>query len=91
MLDPQSAVDQFTILDTGPRGFALVPREPGGVARVEVELGEDSLPASVVIIDPQGATNSMAFEGWSSAGLPPGERWLPEPPDGIECVAEPDR
>jgi hypothetical protein len=88
VLDPQSAVDRFTILDIESRGFALVPRQPGGVARVEVELGADSLPASVVIIDPQGATNSLVFEGWFGAGLPPGGQWLPEPPAAIECVAE---
>jgi hypothetical protein len=91
VLDPQSAVDRFTVLDTGNRGFALVPRQPGGVARVEVELGADSLPASVVITDPQGATNSLVFEDWSEAGLPPGGLWLPEPPTAVECVVEPSQ
>ncbi len=90
VLDPQRAVDRFTLLDMENRGFALIPREPGGVARVEVELGADSLPASVVIIDPQGATNSLVFEGWSDTGLPPGDPWLPEPPAAIECLTEPD-
>lgn len=91
VLDPQSAVDRFTILDIEGRGFALIPRQPGGVARVEVELGEDSLPTSVVIIDPQGATNSLVFENWASAEQPPGGQWLPEPPAPIECLAGSDR
>ena len=89
VLDPQGAIDRFTILEFGSRGFALVPRQPGGVARVEVELGEDSLPSSVVIIDPQGAKNSLDFEGWSAAESPPGGLWLPEPPATVDCLTEP--
>lgn len=88
VLDPQTAVDRFAIVDSGTRGFALIPRQPGGVVRVEIELGTDGLPASVVIIDPQGATNRLVFEAWVAADKPPGGRWLPEPPVGIECVAE---
>jgi hypothetical protein len=88
VLDPQSAVDHFAIVDSGTRGFLLVPRQPGGVARVEIDIGDDGLPASVTIVDPQGATNRLVFEGWAAAGLPPGGQWLPQPPSGIECVAE---
>ena len=88
VLDPQSAVDRFTIVDSGAHGFALVPRQPGGVARVEVEIGDDGLPASVVIVDPQGATNRLSFVGWGATDLPPEGGWLPEPPRGVECVVE---
>jgi hypothetical protein len=87
VLDPASAVDRFTVLDHGEKGFVLVPREPGGVDRVSVVLGEDGLPVEVVIADPQGAVNRLRFGRWIKAEGPPGpDGWLPEPPPGIECV-----
>ena len=88
VLDPQSAVDRFTILDHGDRGFSLVPREPGGVDRVDVILGNGDLPDEVVVVDPQGATNRLRFTVWRPADGPPGGSWLPEPPPGLECVGD---
>jgi hypothetical protein len=85
VLEPSRAVDRFTVLDAGERGFALVPREPGGVSRVEVELGEAGLPTEVTIVDPQGSVNRLRFEGWTAAKAPP--RWLPDPPVGVDCTA----
>ena len=64
VLDPRGAVDRFTILEHGEHGFTLVPREKGGVDRVEVVLGGDDLPVEVVVVDPQGATNTLRFSGW---------------------------
>jgi hypothetical protein len=89
VLDPQGAVDQFTILEHGKQGFVLIPREPGGVDRVEVELGEDNLPREVVVVDPQGATNRLKFTDWRSTGAPPDGSWLPNPPPGLECTDNP--
>jgi hypothetical protein len=86
ILDPSAALDRFTVIDTEGPGFALVPRDPGGVARLEVELGPDRLPARVVILDPQGAANRLDFRDWRPAAEPPDGGWLPEPPDGVECV-----
>jgi hypothetical protein len=88
VLDPRAALDEFTILDTGARAFTLVPRQPGGVARVEVVLGDDNLPQQVTVIDPQGAVNRLDFSGWRPSA-PPASGWLPEAPSGVECVGEP--
>lgn len=88
VLDPRGAIDRFTVLDHGVRGFALVPREPGGVDRVEVSLGENGLPSEVVVVDPQGATNRLRFTAWRSSEGPPDGAWLPQPPPGLECVSD---
>lgn len=85
VLDPTAAVDRFTVLSLGDRAFGLVPREPGGVARVEVVLGPDDLPRQVTILDPQGASNRLEFEGWRSAEAPPEGSWLPAAPPGVSC------
>ena len=88
VLDPGSAVDRFTVLNLGERGFSLVPREPGGVDRVDVVLGENDLPDEVVVVDPQGATNHLRFTAWRPADGPPGGLWLPAPPPGLECIGD---
>jgi hypothetical protein len=88
VLDPRGAVDRFTVLALGERGFILIPHEPGGVDRVEVSLGTDNLPEEVVIVDPQGATNRLTFTGWRPAHGPPNGAWLPEPPAGLVCVSD---
>lgn len=88
VLDPRAALDHFTMLPAGERAFALVPREPGGVARVEVALGDDDLPRQVTVLDPQGAVNRLDFRGWAPSAPPEGG-WLPGAPPGIECVGEP--
>jgi hypothetical protein len=88
VLDPRSAVDRFTILGHGESGFILVPRDPGGIDRVEVVLGENDLPDGLVVVDPQGATNRLRFTSWRPVDGPPDGRWLPEPPPGLECVSD---
>jgi len=88
VLDPQSAVDRFTVLAIGDRGVALEPRQPGGVARVEVVLRPDSLPLRVVVVDPQGATNRLEFGAWTPLEHPPEGGWLPPAPAGVECSGD---
>jgi hypothetical protein len=88
VLDPKAAVDSFTVIDLGNRSFALVPREPGGVSRVEVVLGSDSLPDRVVVVDPQGASNRLDFDDWRPVAAPPSGAWLPERPAGVSCSGE---
>jgi len=88
VLDPRGAVDRFTVLDHGERGFALVPRERGGVDRVEVVLGENDLPDEVVVVDPQGATNRLQFTAWQPVDGPPDGSWLPTPPPGLTCIGD---
>jgi hypothetical protein len=88
VLDPAGAVANFAVLANGDNGFILVPRVPGGVDRVEVTLDDRSLPAEVRIVDPQGATNRLEFTSWTAGSAPPQNRWLPDPPSGLECVAD---
>ncbi len=88
VLDPRGAVQHFTVLELDDRGITLVPREPGGVDRVQVVLGDTDLPAEVVIVDPQGATNRLTFSDWQKSDAPPDGRWLPEPPPDLECIAD---
>ena len=88
VLEPRRAVAQFTILAQGERGLVLVPREPGGVSRVENEIAADGPPARVVVKDPQGSVSTFDFVDWQAADGPPEGNWLPLPPDGIECVAD---
>jgi hypothetical protein len=88
VLDPAGAVANFAVLANGDNGFILVPREPGGVDRVEVTLDVSALPAEVRIIDPQGASNRLDFSSWTAVSTPPQGRWLPDPPPGLACVAD---
>ena len=88
VLDPRGAVDRFTVLEHGDRGFVLVPREPGGVDRLEVVLGGGDLPEEVIVVDPQGATNRLSFTDWQKSDGPPDGRWLPDPPPGLECITD---
>jgi hypothetical protein len=88
VLDPRGAVDRFTVLDYGNRGFVLIPREAGGVDRVEVELGDDDLPQEVTVVDPQGATNNLRFTDWQKSDGPADGSWLPAPPPGLDCISD---
>ncbi len=88
VLDPRTAVDHFTIVDRGSDGLTLIPREPGGVARVDVRLGEDDLPNRVVIVDPAGSRNTLDFEDWQPASPPSDGGWLPAPPTGVDCLED---
>lgn len=89
VLDPRASVAHFSVLELGDRGFMLVPREPGGIDRVEVVLGDDGLPAEVLVVDPQGAVNRLRFSGWHPSVQPPDGAWLPLPPPDVECVSDP--
>jgi hypothetical protein len=86
VLDPEGAVEHFSILDLGDNGISLIPLEPGGVDRVEVILDSSGLPEQVVVVDPQGATNHLLFSGWHQSEPPPEDAWLPVPPSKLECV-----
>jgi hypothetical protein len=88
VLDPGTAVEHFTVVEHGARGFDLTPREAGGIDRVEVVLGDGDLPAEVVVVDPQGAVNRLRFTGWRASPPPPDGRWLPPAPDTVECVSD---
>ncbi len=88
VVDPAAALKVFTLLSAGERRVALVPREPGGVRRVELEAGSDGMPAEVEVVDPQGAVNRLRFSGWEAASSPPDGRWLPQAPPGLHCSSD---
>lgn len=88
VLDPARAVDSFTVLPGAGDGFVLVPREEGGLARLEVALGSDDLPRRVVILDVQGNTNRLTLGPWTAHAEPPDGGWLPPPPEGVECAED---
>jgi hypothetical protein len=87
VLDPRGTVDRFTLVEADG-GVALVPRIPGGVARVELVVGADGMPSRVVVIDVQGAVNRLSFRSWQPSVGPPGGRWMPEPPAGVTCSSD---
>lgn len=91
VLDPASAVDRFFVAAPGDRRLTLAPRKPGGVARVEIQLGTDGMPSSVTVVDPQGARNRFDFQGWHGAKRPPKGAWLPAPSQGVTCEKLDDR
>ncbi|MCK5379525.1 MAG: outer-membrane lipoprotein carrier protein LolA, partial [Acidobacteria bacterium] len=90
VLDPRAALAQFSIVADGERSLILIPREAGGVARVEIVTGKNGLPARVVVSDPQGAVSTFVFTDWEAAQGPPEGAWLPAPPDDISCIADPE-
>lgn len=89
VLDPRGALVHFDVANDGEKGIVLKPKEPGGVDRVEVVLGDDGLPLEITIRDPQGAVNRLEFSDWERAEGPPRRLWLPTPPGDVECVADP--
>lgn len=90
VLDPHTAVEQFSIVSEGERGLVLIPRTVGGVARIEIESGQDGLPIQVIVTDPQGAVSIFKFANWEAEPGPPGGVWLPVPPKPIECLGDPE-
>jgi hypothetical protein len=87
VLEPRQAVDRFTVLEGDTGQIVLLPREPGGIERVELEIGDDGLPSVVRIVDPQGALNRLEFAEWSPAGEPD-SGWLPAVPQGMVCAGD---
>ncbi|RLE24779.1 MAG: hypothetical protein DRJ65_09300 [Acidobacteria bacterium] len=90
VLDPNAALAQFSIVAEGERGLILIPREAGGVSRVYISIGENGLPARVVVSDPQGAVSTFDFTEWEAADGPPEGQWLPAPPGDIFCISDPE-
>ena len=90
LLDPRGALVHFDIVAGIDAGITLIPKEPGGVDRVEVILGEDDLPDEVSIWDPQGAMNSLVFSSWTESMEPPDGAWLPQSPANVECTTDPE-
>jgi hypothetical protein len=88
VLEPQRALDHFSVDVKGDDGLLLIPREAGGVSRLEVEIGADGMPSSITIEDSQGSVNRLDFTGWAPAGTPPAGGWLPPVDGGLVCVTD---
>lgn len=88
VLEPQRALDHFSVDVAGEDGLLLIPREAGGVSRLEVEIGADGMPSSITIEDSQGSVNRLDFTGWAPAATPPAGGWLPPVEGGLVCVTD---
>jgi len=89
ILQTRDALEYFSILENEEGVIVLLPREKGGVERVELKLSPDHLPEDLKIIDPQGALSEFHFSGWREGRTP--EHWLPNPPEGIQCLDDDTR
>lgn len=89
ILDTRLAVEHFSILESAPGEISLIPHEKGGVDRVEIFVGDAGMPRMLTLTDPQGALSRFKFSEWKEASSHPGESWLPAPPEGVECVGDP--
>jgi hypothetical protein len=83
VLDPQSAVDRFTVLAIGDRGVALEPRRPGSGARRGVHAPRQPAAAGGSG-RPQGATNRLEFGAWTPIEHPRG-RLAAGGSRGVQC------
>ncbi len=86
LLDPERALDRFT-LTVEDDALVLVPREGGSIERAVIRPGKDGLPESVTVRDVSGAVNRFRLSGWRP-GSPPPDGWLPQPPDGVDCLTD---
>jgi outer membrane lipoprotein-sorting protein len=88
LLDPGAAHGTFTITIRG-RTMHLVPREPlPELADVELTVGDDGMPTSVVAIDAGGNRNEFTFSDWRAARAPDPQAFQPSLPGAPPCVPE---
>ena len=88
LLDPAAADRVFT---AGTRGAALVlvPRQPmPELASLEVTVGRDGLPATVVVLDAAGNRNEFGFRDWRRQRDPGVELFRPSLPGQEPCVPD---
>jgi outer membrane lipoprotein-sorting protein len=88
LLDPAAAGRVFT---TATRGAALVlvPREPmPELAELEVTVGRDGLPATVVVLDGAGNRNEFSFRDWRRQRDPGVDRFRPALAGQEPCVPD---
>ncbi len=86
VLDPQRAVELFTIMQ-GPAGeIVLLPRQRSDLERIELTARDNGLPAQLKIHDGQGSVNIFEFQTWSAADSE--VSWIPEAPDNVSCFGE---
>lgn len=91
VLDPTAALKHFAVTVDADHRLVLAPIRVGGVRRVELEMGDDGMPAEVVVLDPQGAVNRFTFRSWHGGDRGPAGGWIPAPPRDIPCTAMDDR
>jgi len=85
VLDPGAARAAFAIEGEGRR-LTLTPHQTTPeLARVEVEIGPDGLPASVTIVDGSGNHNGFALSRWERVDLPDASFFRPALPGAAAC------
>ncbi|MGE5236094.1 MAG: outer membrane lipoprotein carrier protein LolA [Acidobacteriota bacterium] len=88
LLDPAAARDTFTTTTHGNE-LRLVPRQPmPELAEVDVVVGHDGLPATVVAVDASGNRNEFTFGGWRRVAAPSDGLFQPSLPGTTPCAPE---
>jgi outer membrane lipoprotein-sorting protein len=88
LLDPAAAGRVFTSSARGVT-LVLVPHEPmPELAELEVTVGRDGLPATVVVLDGAGNRNEFSFQDWRRQRDPGVEPFRPTLPGQPPCVPD---
>ena len=86
VLDPQRAVELFSITAGADGEIVLLPSGRSDLERLQLAVAENGLPLELVVHDGQGSVNRFLFEGWEAAES--SVEWIPQPPDGVACFGE---
>ena len=88
LLDPAAAGRAFTSATRGA-ALVLVPREPmPELAELEVTVGRDGLPSTVVVLDGAGNRNEFSFRDWRRQSDPGVEPFRPSLAGQPPCVPD---
>lgn len=88
VLDPGAARSAFQV-QAVERTLILTPRRlTESLARIEVHLGPDNLPAAVVVYDTGGDRNEFRFQRWRRRAAPPDNAFSPSLPGALPCLPE---
>ena len=85
LLDPGAARGAFAVAAAG-RTLTLTARETTPeLVSVVVEVGRDSLPAAVTVVDASGNRNEFALSSWQRRSAPAPEHFRPALPGAPPC------
>jgi hypothetical protein len=86
VLDPQRAVELFTITSSPDGAVVLLPAQRSDLERVQLRVDAAGLPLELEVHDGQGSINRFDFGTWSPASSD--VAWIPEPPEDVSCFGE---
>jgi len=88
LLDPAAAGQAFDSVSRDTT-LVLVPREPmAELARLEVTVGQDGLPATVAVLDAAGNRNELSFRDWRRQREPGIEPFRPSLAGQPPCLPD---